>query len=95
MHPSVRQPASAIVPVVLSVAALCLVLGHAALYGVAQESDEGAAAPVFQLLAVSQLPFLACFVLRHVRAAPRATAPVLLVLATLWVCTIAAVCVFT
>jgi hypothetical protein len=90
-----RQPASAITAILLATAALLLVLGHAALYGIVRRPDEGAAAHVFQLLALLQLPFLVWFVLKHVRVAPRRAAPALLALAALWLCTVAAIVAFT
>jgi hypothetical protein len=56
-------------PLAMSQAALALVLGHAAVYGLVHEADEGAAAHVFQLLMVLQLPLL---VFHAVRIAPAA-----------------------
>ena len=38
-----KQP-SALLPIAMSVAALALVLGHVAIFGVAHEADEGTAA---------------------------------------------------
>ena len=52
---------SALVPLGMSLAALSLVLGHAALYGIVPEADEGTPAHVFQLLMVAQLPFIGYF----------------------------------
>ena len=43
-----KQP-SAIAPLVMSFAALALVLGHAAMFGVVHEADEGTATHIFQL----------------------------------------------
>lgn len=56
----IRKP-SALVPLAMSVAAIALVVGHAALFGIAHEVDEGAAAHVFQLLMVAQVPVIAFF----------------------------------
>jgi hypothetical protein len=56
-------------PLAMSLAALALVLGHAAVYGRVHEVDEGAAAHVFQLLMALQLPLL---VFHAVRIAPAA-----------------------
>ena len=47
--PSLKQP-SAFLPLLLSGAALALVLGHAAIYGVVHAADEGTPAHLFQLL---------------------------------------------
>jgi hypothetical protein len=67
---SIRQP-SAFVPLTMSLAALAIVLGHAAVYGVAHEADEGAAAHLFQILMVAQVPVVAFFAIRWLPRAPR------------------------
>jgi hypothetical protein len=51
-----RKP-SAFLPLVFSLAALALVLGHAALYGVVHEADEGAAAHIWQILITLEVIF--------------------------------------
>ena len=66
-----RQP-SGFMPVVLSLAALALVLGTIATAGVARQPDEGAAAHIYQLLIAAQLPLLCLFMLRSVRKDVRA-----------------------
>ncbi len=66
----IKQP-SAVVPLVLSSAALALVLGHAALFGVVHEADEGTAAHIFQLLMAAQVPVVAFFAIRWLPRAPR------------------------
>ncbi len=66
----VRQP-SALVPLGMAMMALAVVLGHVALYGVAREADEGAAAHIWQLLMVAQLPALTVFGIRWLPKAPR------------------------
>ena len=66
----VRQP-SALVPLGMAMMTLAVVLGHVALYGVAREADEGAAAHIWQLLMVAQLPALAVFGIRWLPKAPR------------------------
>jgi hypothetical protein len=75
-HP-IRTP-SALIPIVMSLAALALVLGHAAKYGVVHEADEGAAAHLFQLLMAGQVPVVAFFALKWL---PRRPKQALLVLA--------------
>jgi hypothetical protein len=90
-----RQPLSGLIPVVLSVAGVCLVLGHALVYGVTREADEGTAAHLFQLLALAQVPFLAYFFVRHVRERPVQSLPLLGVLAALWICAVLAVRLLT
>jgi hypothetical protein len=64
-----KQP-SAWLPVAMSLAALALVLGHAAMFGVAHEVDEGTAAHVFQLLMAVQVPIVIFFALKWLPRAP-------------------------
>ena len=71
-----KQP-SALVPLVMSCAALALVLGHAALFGIVHEADEGTAAHIFQLLMVGQVPIVAFFAAKWLPRAPRQTLQVL------------------
>ena len=66
----VRQP-SALVPLAMALTALAVVLGHVALYGAAREVDEGAAAHIWQLLMVAQLPALLVFGIRWLPKAPK------------------------
>ncbi len=66
----VRQP-SAVVPLAMALTALAVVLGHVALYGAAREADEGAAAHIWQLLMVAQLPALLVFGIRWLPKAPK------------------------
>ena len=66
----VRRP-SALIPVVMSLTALALVLGHISLYGHAREADEGATAHLWQLLMAGQLPVLIFFLVKWLPRAPR------------------------
>jgi hypothetical protein len=68
---------SALIPVAMSLAALSLVLGHIAFFGVAREADEGTAAHLWQLLMAGQIPVIAFFAVRWL---PRTPAQALLVL---------------
>ena len=68
----VKQP-EAIVPIVMSAAALGLVLGHLALYGVTRGGDEGAAAHVWQLLMAGQVPVIAFHAVKWFPRAPQRT----------------------
>jgi hypothetical protein len=70
---------SAFVPIVMSVAALALVLGYAAIYGVARQADEGATAHLFQFLMAGQLPVIAFFAIRWLPASPGQALPILAV----------------
>ena len=56
----IKQP-SAFAPLILSALALALLLGHAALFGVMHDTDEGAAAHLFQLLMILQVPIIGYF----------------------------------
>jgi hypothetical protein len=74
---SIRQP-SAVAPALMSLGALALVAVHVVSFGVARETDEGAAARIFQLLMVAQVPVVAYFAIRWLPREPR---PAMLVLA--------------
>lgn len=49
------------VPLTMSLAAFLLVIGYVSLFGNVRQEDEGAAAHIFQLLLVGQLPFIGYF----------------------------------
>jgi len=72
-----KQP-SAFLPVAMSLAALAIVLGHVAMFGIVHEADEGTAAHLFQIMMAGQLPIVAYFVVKWLPRTPR---PALLVLA--------------
>ena len=59
----IRHP-SAYIPIAMSVAALLLLLGHIAIYGVVRQADEGAAAHLYQLLMACQVPIVAFFAIK-------------------------------
>src|SRR6266540_5349370 len=86
----IRQP-SAFLPLVMSLAALGLVLGHAAVFGVVHEADEGAAAHIWQILMALQVPILAYFMLKWLPTKPRETLQILLLQAATWLANFAAV----
>lgn len=65
-----RDP-SAFVPIVMSLAALALVVGVLATVGVARQPDEGTPARVWQLLMAGQLPVIAYFAIKWVPRRPR------------------------
>ena len=77
MSTSALKRPSALIPLVMSLAALALVLGHIAVSGTAREPDEGAAAHLWQLLMAGQIPFIAFFAITWL---PRDPGPALLVL---------------
>jgi hypothetical protein len=70
MIATLRQP-SAYLPVAMSLVALALVLGYVAIFGVAHEADEGAAAHIWQLLMVLQVPIIALFAIKYFPQQPR------------------------
>jgi hypothetical protein len=75
----IRRIPSRLVPIAMSLVALAMVLGHAALFGAVHEVDEGAAAHLFQLLMVAQVPFVVFFAARWLPRLPK-QAQVVLVL---------------
>ena len=75
---SMLKKPSAFLPVAMSLAALATVLVHIALFGAARQRDEGAAAHIFQLLLLLQLPIVVFFMIKWLPRFPR---PALLVLA--------------
>ena len=79
---------SALIPLVMSLAALLVVLGHIVMFGTARQADEGAAAHLWQLLIAGQIPVIAVFAAKWL---PRAPGPALLVLVLQAVAVLAAV----
>lgn len=74
---TLKRP-SALIPLAMSVAALGVVLGHIAIFGVTHETDEGTAAHIWQLLMAGQIPVIAFFALRWLPRSPREALLVLL-----------------
>jgi hypothetical protein len=68
---------SAFIPMAMSLTALAVVLGSIAIFGVVRETDEGAAAHIWQLLMAGQLPVLAFFAIKWLPRAPKPTLCVL------------------
>lgn len=73
-----KQP-SASLPIAMSLTALALVLGHAAMFGIVHEADEGTAAHIFQLLMVAQLPLVLFFAIKWLPKSPSQARKVLLI----------------
>jgi hypothetical protein len=88
--PLLKQP-SVYLPLAMSLAAVALVLGHAVVYGVVHEADEGTAAHVWQILMAAQLPIVAYFMLKWLPRRPGESLQVLAVLAGTWLANFAAV----
>jgi uncharacterized membrane protein HdeD (DUF308 family) len=86
----IKQP-SVLLLLAMSLAALTLVLGHAAVFGVVHEADEGAAAHIWQILMAGQLPILLYFILKWLPRQPRQSLQILALLAGTWLANFAAV----
>lgn len=74
---TLRRP-TAWLPVTMSLAALATILIHITRFGVARETDEGAAAHLWQILMAAQLPIIALFAIKWLPKNPK---PALAVLA--------------
>lgn len=88
--PLLKQP-SAFLPVAMSLAALGIVLGHVAMFGVVHETDEGTPAHIFQLLMAGQVPIVAFFAVKWLPRAPWQALPVLALQAAAGIAALAAV----
>jgi hypothetical protein len=77
----------------MALVALAMPLAYAAVYGIAPHEDEGTAARLFQLLLLTQAPFVAFFAARWLPRAPRAALLVLALHAGIVFLAIAAVLV--
>ena len=76
MRSLLKEP-SAYLSLAMALAALALVLGHFAIYGNLHEVDEGAAAHVFQLLMVAQVPIVGYFAIKWLPQSPTQSLQVL------------------
>ena len=61
----------------MSLAALSTVLFHLAIFGSARQSDEGAAAHIWQLLMAGQIPILIFHAFKWLPRSPKAALPVI------------------
>jgi hypothetical protein len=75
----------------MSLAALTLVLAHAAVFGITHDADEGAAAHTWQFLMAGQLPFVAYLILRWLPTQFKESLQTLALLAATWLANFAAV----
>jgi hypothetical protein len=71
MDGALLKRSSALVPLAMSLAALAIVIGYAAMFGIARQADEGTAAHLWQLLMVGQVPIVAYFAMRWLPTQPR------------------------
>jgi len=72
----IRKP-SAFLPVAMSIAVLAMLCYVIRRFGVVHESDEGAAAHIFQMLMAGQLPIIAFFTVKWLPRFPRQALEVL------------------
>jgi hypothetical protein len=91
MNPSTFKLPSAWLPIAMSSIALALVSGYLLVYGTAREPDEGAAAHLWQLLMLGQLPIIGWFALRWLRRGQAQALRVLVVQAAAYVAALAPV----
>jgi hypothetical protein len=74
---TVMKRPSAFLPVAMSFAALVLVLGNIAIFGVVHEADEGTTAHIFQLLIAGQVPIVTFFAIKWLPQTPKQALQVL------------------
>jgi hypothetical protein len=74
---SVLKRPSAFLPPLMSLAAVATIMLHIAMHGTAPQADEGAAAHIWQLLMIGQVPIIIYFATRWVPQWPREGMPVL------------------
>ena len=69
-EPSIKEP-TALLPLIMSLVAIAIVVGHAAVFGIVHETDEGTPAHIFQLLIALQAPIVLFFAVKWLPQAPR------------------------
>jgi len=69
--PETFKRPSAFFPIAMSLVAFMVVALHVAMFGAVKERDEGAAAHIWQLLMVGQIPVIIFFASKWLRRAPR------------------------
>lgn len=79
----IRLP-SAWIPLVMSFAALALILGYVAIFGIVHHADEGTPARIFQLIMVAQLPIIAYFAIKWLPKKPIQSLLILALQAITW-----------
>jgi hypothetical protein len=72
-----RKHPSAFLPVTMSLGALVTVLIFVGLHGTAPQADEGAAAHIWQLLMVAQVPIVLFFAIKWLPQSPKQAVPIL------------------
>ena len=79
MNSSTMKRPSAFLPVVMSLAALAIVIIHIVRFGTAREADEGTSAHLWQILMAGQLPIIAFFAITSLPRTPKVALAVLAV----------------
>ena len=90
MRSLLKEP-SAYLSIALALACLALVVGHFAVYGNLHEVDEGAAAHIFQILMVAQIPVVGYFAFKWLPRNPIQAVQVLAVWAAVVIAAFAGV----
>ena len=85
-----KQP-SAWIPIAMSFAALAMLLGYVAIFGIVHHEDEGAPAHIFQLIMPAQLPIVAYFGIKWLPKRPKQSLLVLALQAIAWIIPVLAV----
>ena len=85
-----KQP-GAWLPLAMSLGAMLLIVGYVVTFGITHETDEGAAARIFQLLMIVQLPIVAYFAFRWLPKRPKQSLLVLALQAAAWIIPIATI----
>jgi hypothetical protein len=86
---SLLKEPSAWIPLAMSLAALALLLGYVAIFGIVQNEDEGAPARIFQLIMLAQLPIAGYFAVKWLPKRPMPSLMVLALQAVAWIIPIA------
>ena len=76
MNSAAKQP-SAVLPIVMSLAALATVSVHITVSGTQPQADEGTAAHVWQLLMAGQLPIMLFYAIKWIPRTPQIALAVL------------------
>jgi hypothetical protein len=71
MDSTMLKRPSALTPVAMSLIALAIVIGDAAMFGTARQADEGTAAHIWQLLMAGQVPIIGFFAIKWLPRRPR------------------------
>jgi len=90
MRSLLKEP-SAYLSLALALSCLALVLGHFAVYGNLHEVDEGAAAHIFQILMVAQVPIVGYFAIKWLPQSPTQALQVLAIWAAVVIAAFAGV----